>query len=152
MDGQIVHPATQLSTEERLSMREQAEACLTSQPALPSADEVALLPKAVQHLLHELHVHQIELQMQNDELRRTQAERDMAESRYFDFYDLAPVGYITVNEHGLILRANLTAASLLGLPRVKLATQAFSRFIDREDKDTYYLRQRELFETSKSQS
>jgi PAS domain S-box-containing protein len=76
----------------------------------------------------------------------------MAESRYFDFYDLAPVGYITVSERGLILHSNLTAAAMLGVARSQLAKQAFSRFIEREDQDTYYLLRKQLFETSPSQS
>lgn len=152
MDGHGFHSATQLPIGERLAMRAQAEARFASQPETPSAEELALLPKAVQHLLHELRLHQIELEMQNIELRRTQTERDLADARYFDFYDLAPVGYAAVNEQGFILHANLTAAGLLGVPRSKLAAQAFSRFIDREDQDTYYLLRRQLFETGTAQS
>jgi PAS domain S-box-containing protein len=103
-------------------------------------------------LIHELHVHQIELEMQNDELRRTQTERDMAQARYFDFYDLAPVGYVTVSEQGLILNSNLTAAAMLGMARGRLAGQVFSRFIEREDQDTYYLLRKKLLETKPSQA
>ena len=90
-------------------------------------------------MLHELRVHQIELEMQNEELRRAQAELDAARARYFDLYDLAPVGYCTLSEQGLILEANLTAATLLGVARGALVKQPFTRFILKEDQDIYYL-------------
>ena len=83
----------------------------------------ALSPEETRQLLHELQVHQIELEMQNEELRRTQAELDATRERYFDLYNLAPVGYCTISEQGLILEANLTAASLLGLAAVRLASR-----------------------------
>lgn len=65
--------------------------------------------------------------MQNDELRKAQAELDAAGARFFDFYDLAPVGYFTLNEEGLILEANLTAAALLDVARSELVQQPSSR-------------------------
>ncbi len=64
-------------------------------------------------VLHELRLHQIELEMQNEELHRAKAELDAERARYFDLYDLAPVGYVTLSEQGLILEANLTVASML---------------------------------------
>src|ERR1035437_2844080 len=79
--------------------------------------------------LYELRVHQIELEMQNEELLRTHVELDAARARYFDFYDLAPVGFFTVSEQGLILEANLTAASRLGVARDALAQQRLTSFI-----------------------
>lgn len=93
---------------------------------------------AIRRMFHELHVHQIELEMQNEELRRTQVELDAARSRYFDLYDLAPVGYVTVDAQGLIAESNLTAATLLGVTRRMLIHQPFSRFILQEDRDFYY--------------
>ena len=92
-----------------------------------------------QRLVHELQVHQIELEMQNEELRRAQVELDAARARYFDLYDLAPVGYCTISEEGLILEANLTAATLLGVARGALVKQPITRFILKEDQDIYYL-------------
>ena len=103
------------------------------------------------NLLHELEVHQIELEMQNDELRRTQDELAASRARYFDLYDLAPVGYLTLSEEGRILEANLTAANLLGLERSQLANQPVTSFIVPEDQDIYYLHRKRLFATQQPQ-
>ena len=80
-------------------------------------------------LVHELQVHQVELEMQNEELRRAQEELEASRARYFDLYDLAPVGYFTVSEQGTILEANLTAATLLGIERGTLLAQPLTRFV-----------------------
>jgi PAS domain S-box-containing protein len=111
-----------------------------------------LSPEAARRALHELRVHQIELEMQNEELRRAEQELEISRARYFDLYDLAPVGYFTLSEQGLILEANLTAAKLLGVPRGALAKQPFSRFILPEDQDIYYLRRKALAETGAPQA
>ena len=110
-----------------------------------------LSPEETRRTLHELRVHQIELEMQNEELRRTQAELDAERARYFDLYDLAPVGYCTLSEQGLILEANLTAAKLLGVARRTLAGKPFSRHILKEDQDLHYLRRKQLLETGEPQ-
>src|SRR5450631_383838 len=102
--------------------------------------------------LHELRVHQIELEMQNEELRRTQEELESSRARYFDLYDLAPVGYFTLSEQGLILEANLTGAKLLGVARGALVKQPLSRFVLREDQDIYYLHRKALLETDAPQA
>lgn len=88
-------------------------------------------------LLHELQVHQIELEMQNDELRRTQTELEESRERYFDLYDLAPIGYLTVSKKGQILEANMTSAKLLGDERSALIKSPLSRFILSDDQDIY---------------
>lgn len=95
-------------------------------------------------LLHELQVHQIELEMQNEELRNTLAELDTSRSTYFDFYDRAPVGYCTVNLDGLILQANLTTTCLLGIERRTLLKRSFTRLIRKEDRDIFYLLRKQL--------
>ncbi|MBU4580940.1 MAG: HD domain-containing protein [Proteobacteria bacterium] len=107
----------------------------------------SLSVEAARQMLHELRVHQIELEMQNEELRRVQAELDAARARYFDLYDLAPVGYFTLSEKGLILEANLTAATLLGVARGALVKQPIFRFLLPEDQDIYYRHRTQLFET-----
>jgi PAS domain S-box-containing protein len=110
-----------------------------------------LSPETARLLLHELRVHQIELEMQNEELRRAQLELEASQARYFDLYDLAPVGYFTLSDTGMILEANLTAATLLGVARAALARQPLSRFIYREDQDIYYRHRKLLFETGAPQ-
>jgi len=104
-----------------------------------------------QRLLHELRVHQIELEMQNEELRRTQMDLDAVRTRYFDLYDLAPVGYCTISEEGRILQANLTAATLLASNRRALVNRPFSQFIAKEDQDIFYLLSKQLLETREPQ-
>jgi diguanylate cyclase (GGDEF)-like protein/PAS domain S-box-containing protein len=150
MDGQQVHPLPGLSIEERLTLRNRAEERFASQSPFPSGEEQDQLPQPIRHLLHELQVHQIELQMQNEELRRTQLELDTSQARYFDFYDLAPVGYCAVSDKGLIKQANLTTASMLGALRQALLGQPFSHFIEPEDQDVFYIFCRKLLDTRQS--
>jgi len=102
-------------------------------------------------LQHALEVQQVELEMQNEELSQSRAALESSRLRYFDLYDLAPVGYCTLSETaanpGLILEVNLSAATLLGVDRGKLVKQAFSRFISREGADTFHLLRKQLGET-----
>ncbi len=132
------------------ALHQRAEARLPK--ALSPDDLEALSPAATRQLLHELGVRQIELEMQNEELRESQAALDEVRARYFDLYDLAPVGYCTVSEQGLIMQANLTAASLLGTTRSALVKQALTRFIHKEDEDDYYLLRKKLVESGEPQS
>jgi PAS domain S-box-containing protein len=111
----------------------------------------AQTPEAIEQIFHELRVHQIELEMQNEELRTAQAEIEAGRARYFDLYDLAPVGYVTVSEKGLLLEANLTVTTLLGVNRGALIKQSLTRFILKEDQVTYYVHRKMLFETGKPQ-
>lgn len=90
-------------------------------------------PETLNRALHELRIHQIELEMQNEELRRAQIELDIVRARYFDLYDLAPIGYCTISLPGLILQTNLAAVTLLGLSRAAALGRAFVRFIHPQD-------------------
>jgi len=102
-------------------------------------------------LTHELRVHQIELEMQNEELRRAQAELEISRSRYFDLYDLAPVGYFDISEKGIIIEANLTASTQMGMARKAMIGKPLARNIFIEDQDIYYFHRRQLFETGAPQ-
>ena len=83
-------------------------------------------------LVHELQVHQIELEMQNEELREVRAELETTLARYTELYEFAPVGYLTLDRHGIILQLNLAAGHLLGVERGNLLGQHFDRFIGAE--------------------
>jgi PAS domain S-box-containing protein len=96
-----------------------------------------------QRLLHDLHVHQIELEMQNRELRETQQKLEESRDRYADLYDFAPLGYVTLDQNGSILEINLTAAMMLGVEPAKLIDRPFASFVVRSDmnKFRHYLQQ-----------
>ncbi|MEI6280106.1 MAG: PAS domain S-box protein [Verrucomicrobiae bacterium] len=138
------------ATPKEPTLRELAEGVF--QENATQVPEQVMPPEATRRTLHELRVHQIQLEMQNEELRRTQAELDIVRARYFDLYDMAPVGYCTLDEQGLILESNLTAAILLGVARTALVTKPISGFILREDHDIYYLHRKQLFETGVAQT
>jgi len=120
-----------------LRRRAEAQAHAAAHPDTLTADQL-------RQLAHELQVHQIELELQNEELRRTQTALEVSRARYFDLFDLAPVGYLTLSAAGLIQEANLTAATLLGVTRTQLIHRPFTQFILPEDQDTYYQRHRQL--------
>ncbi|HXA48327.1 MAG TPA: histidine kinase dimerization/phospho-acceptor domain-containing protein, partial [Burkholderiaceae bacterium] len=130
--------------------RQQAEARLRQHAALLPDEVAALSPEEARHLLHELGVHQIELEMQNEELRNSQLALDTARERYFDLYDLAPVGYFATSEHGMIRQANLTAASQFGMVRSALLNQPLSQRILNEDQDLYYRHRKLLIENGET--
>jgi PAS domain S-box-containing protein len=132
--------------EQAASLRQRAETAFRDNIAQPPDYENAT-PEETRRMLHELRVHQIELQMQNEELRRSQVELDAARERYFDLYDLAPVGYLAVSEAGLILEANLTAATLLGVSRGAVVMLPLSKFIHKEDQDSYHLHRKQLLDS-----
>ena len=122
---------------------------------LASADPARLgemAPEQVERLVHELQVHQIELELQNEELRKAQLELLRARDRYVDLYDFAPVGYVTMDDRGLIVEANLTATDMLGVARTKLVRRQLAEFVAAEDADSFYIRRRELLETGVRQT
>ena len=141
-------------TEKKNEIRRQAEGIVRGEELQYSEDMEnmgALSLEETRQMLHELRVHQIELQIQNEELRTTNTELDTVRARYFDLYDLAPIGYCTISEKGLILEANLTAVTLLLSTRLALVNQPIARFIIKEDQTPYYFYRKQLFETGKPQ-
>lgn len=83
----------------------------------------------MQRLVYELEVHQIELELQNEELQQVRSELESYLAQYTDLYDFAPVGYFTLDINGLILQVNLTGVQMLGMERTELVNQHFSRFL-----------------------
>ena len=103
-------------------------------------------------ITHELEVHQIELKIQNEELRKARLELEQAHKKYMDLYEHAPVGYFTLNPDCRILKVNLAGASLLGFERQTLTTKAFTELIDRDSQDTFYILKNRTLETGTHQT
>jgi PAS domain S-box-containing protein len=131
-------------------LRWRAEEIVKEQGSSPPKSRSALSRQEALRLLHELRVHQIELRMQNDELSRTRAELSAARERYFDLYNLAPVGYFIVSHEGRILETNLAGTNLLKVARATLVKQPITRFILKEDQDVYYFHRKELLATGRA--
>jgi len=134
------------------ALRRLAEKVLKKPAVFPPNNQEALSSEESRRVIHELKVHQIELEAQNEELHRAQENLEVLHARYFDLYDLAPVGYCTLTEKGLILEANFTAAYLLDVTRRELKKQPIFRFIFRDDQDIYYLSKKQLLETREPQT
>lgn len=133
-------------------LRRQAEARLLT----TTRDIAAMSRKDVQHLVHELQVHQIELEMQNDELRRAQAElaamRDRYRDSYVDLYEFAPVGHLTLDSHSRIVEANLRASTLLGMNRNELVGRPLAQFVAPDDADTFHRHCQHVLQTGMRQT
>jgi signal transduction histidine kinase len=131
-------------------LRREAEARVDDMSAATTA--ASPVPEDIAAIVHELRVHQIELEMQNEELRRAQLELDEQRAKYFELFDLAPVGYLTVSDTGIVTDANLTAAELLRVDRQLLVGQPLSAFVHAPDRDAYYLHTRALWKTGVRQT
>lgn len=120
------------------ALRKQAERRVRSRPKAGSD-----APPDAAALLHELQVHQVELEMQNDELRATQSALEESRNRYADLYDQAPVAYLTLDIRGAIIEANRVATALLGVAGEHLLKSPLSRYVANEDRPLLvrYLRQ-----------
>jgi PAS domain S-box-containing protein len=132
-------------------LRRQAKEIAAEESARQQEKLDDLSPEEARRTLQELRIHQIELELQNEELRRAREELEISRQRYFDFYDLAPLSYLTIDEHGLIRESNLTAATLLGESRGVLRAQPFSRYVHKQDQNTYHLHRRLLIENGEQQ-
>lgn len=139
-------PATKGTGDRKL--RDEAE----KKAVLPNHNSALLKKLDLDKLVHELQLHQIELEMQNAELQRTQQELEISRERYFDLYDIAPVGYFSISEKGIILEANLTGANMLGQVPATMRAKRFAGFIYPEDLDSFYLHRRQLFHTKLPQA
>jgi len=142
----------QTASGQSIGLRRHAERTTRAESIVAPEIRDAQSPEESRQLLHALRVHQIELEIQNDELRRAHAELDASRARYFNLFDLAPMGYFALSETGLVMEANLAAAALLGVTRGVLVRQPLTRFILPEDQDIYYLHRKKLFETGTPQT
>jgi PAS domain S-box-containing protein len=138
---------SQKRTAETDELRQQAERRLhldTIAPEELSEAEIAVL-------VHELRVHQVELETQNEELRRTQTELEQSRSKYAELFDFAPVGYLVFDANGLVVEANLTATSMLGQDRPQFVGGSFSPYVAPASRDTWRLHYGAVFKTGKGQ-
>ncbi|MGB5217695.1 MAG: PAS domain S-box protein, partial [Smithella sp.] len=118
-------------------IRRQAEKRLhekKEQMPLPRSEE------STRRLVHELEVHQIELEMQNAELRQAREELELSRNKYLELYDFAPIGYFTINAQGRIKEVNLTGAKLMGVERQGLINKSFAGFIADSDSKENFLK------------
>jgi PAS domain S-box-containing protein len=118
--------------EQRRTLRANAEVMVAG---VAPAEEAA---RPADVLMHELLVHKVELEIQNEELRRAYAELEEAKDRYVSLYEFAPVGYVTLGREGLINEINLTGSALLGVDRAKLINRRFSSFIEADERDRWH--------------
>lgn len=107
------------------SIRERAEARL----ARLKPEQLEAVPEEVRRLMHELSVHQVELEMQNEELRQAQANLEVVRSRYFDLFYQAPIGYFMLGANGKLLECNRTGATMLGGEPNRLTGRKLTDFI-----------------------
>jgi PAS domain S-box-containing protein len=97
-------------------------------------------------------VHQVELELQNEELRNAQAQIEESRARYSDLYDFAPIGYVTLDENGVIRQANLTAAKQLGIERSRLIHKPFQVHVSQADRERFHLHLQSVFKSNERQT
>ena len=114
------------------SLREHAE------KVLQEAKVNGNIPESVEELVHELQVHQIELEMQNDELRNSQMELSNLYEHYHELYNDAPVGYFSLDNNGNVRNVNIKGAELLGLEKDRIIGFGFILFIPQDYQTKYY--------------
>ncbi len=119
--------------------RTEAEAYLAKHPRTSLGETVN-----AEQMLHELQVHQIELEMQNEALRQAYIALEDSRDRYFDLFEFAPIGYFTLSATGLIVEVNFVGAELLKADRQQLIGQPLAKYIAPEDSDQFHLRQMRL--------
>lgn len=135
------------------TLRRKAEDILKQQPELMRKLSAEGIEKDIEELIHELGVHQIELEMQNADLRQKQEELEISRDKYKDLYDFAPISYFTIDYNtGLIADANLTATELLGIDREKLINKPFHKLIVRGDQNICYMHIQDVMGTQVDQT
>jgi len=133
-------------------LRRRAEEALKNIRPLEAQDPSELSLQEIREMIHELNVYQVELETQNDELIKLHYDLEAERNKYYDLYDLAPVGYFTIDLAGWITEINLTGASLLGLERSVVKGKLFHHFITFDSQDIYYLKRRQVLKTKVQQS
>ncbi len=118
---------------------------MRSVPQAEPADLRKLTNEKLDRLVREMEIRQVELQLQNEQLRRAEMELNKVAEHYSILYEHAPIGYVTLDQDGKILEGNLTAANMLGIERQALLGSNLSNFITHEDSGAWYLHRRAAF-------
>ncbi len=140
---------TTTPSDDFASLRQKAEEKLRTQ--LERLQQLSA--RDIQELVHELGTHQIELEMQNEELRKARDELESSRNQYAELYDFAPVGYFTIDVQGLIEGVNLTGAHLLGIERGLLLKRPFSSFIaEAADREISSQHRQEVYQKQDNQT
>jgi PAS domain S-box-containing protein len=126
---------TQVMPTDAAELRKNTEEQITAK----QSGHLPLTKLESQRLVHELEVHQVELEMQNDELRRFREESELSRNMYAELYDFAPIAYFTFDSHGVIQEVNHTCAHLLGIERGLLANRPFTNFIANSGEQEVFL-------------
>ena len=138
---EAINDAVEVAGEER---RRLAETIVRETMEQAPDEPGELTVDTASRLLHELRVHQIELEMQNNELRRSQQGLEKSRTLFFELYNLAPVGYVTLNEKGMIVGANFTFAAMVDATMSTILAKPFSQFVCHDDQDIYYCWEKNL--------
>jgi chemotaxis family two-component system sensor kinase Cph1 len=114
-------------------------------------EQLENIPKDVDALIHELQVHQIELEMQNEELRDSRRELEKLHEKYYDLYNFAPVGYFTLDLSSKITDLNTTGADLLGFTRERLAETLFQWYVPSKHTELFQYHLKQALKTNEKQ-
>ncbi len=101
----------------------------------------------LEELLYELRIHQAELEIQNEELLRAQAELESARAKYLDLFESAPIGYLVLDSSGMIVDVNLAGRAMLGLDKQAGLGAKFVRLVAGDDRDRFYLHRMKVMTT-----
>ncbi len=132
-----------MSDENFKNLKEKAEHLLKKDP-----DRWLPADRSQDEIIHDLQIHQIELELQNEELKSIQYELEKTRDRYINLYDFSPVGYFTLDKDATILEGNLTGADYLGFERTVIIGSDFRKYIDPESQDTFYFHLREVLDSA----
>jgi chemotaxis family two-component system sensor kinase Cph1 len=134
--------------KDKTTLKKQAQEFMSKNPAAIKN----IPPMDIKQLIEDLQVHQIELEMQNEELRSAQTKLEDARDGFSDLYDFAPVGYFTFNKKGIILEVNLTGAKLLEIERSHLIKVPFTLYVADSSQETFYLHLYKVDKTKKRET
>jgi two-component system response regulator len=137
---------TILTIHKSKELREHAEEIISNK--FINQEEI---PKGFRELISDLQMHQIEIEMQKEELKQFEQEIRDSRKRYFDLYNSAPLGYFTLLENGIIIEANNTGASILGISRSGLINSSFNSFLSQDSRQLFNQHNQKAIETSEKQ-